>query len=200
MTLINKEYEPGEEYTIITETVIKKDEEENPETAKEFGGDVNIKIGGGYEAPEEEQSEIIPAPEVKIEVAEKVTDGKSKKKRKLFGKDEEEQEYETEIFIPSVEIDEAELAAQASSEGLSREGRNIGMAGLGSSGIEIADEVYDGDKAPVVEDSSTYLGGITEVEEEPEAEEASEDETPQMVNPNINARQLIKDVKIIDSL
>jgi hypothetical protein len=201
---VNKDYEPGEEYTIITETVIQKDEMENPETAKEFGGNVNISLGGAYEAPDEEASEIIPEPEVKVEVAEQISDGKPKKKKKLFGKDEEETpQYETETFIPVVEIDEEELAAQVSSEGLSREGRNIGLSGLGGGGIEIDDTAYDKTVKTVepVEDSTSYLSnGEEEPENIPTLEEEPEEETPQMVNPNVNTRQLIKDVKIIDSL
>jgi len=201
-SIINKEYEPGEEYTVITETVIEKPAEDNPEQVKDFGSDVNINLGRDYEAPEEE-TVIIPEPEIDVEVSEPLVDS-TKKKRKLFGKEElEAYEYEKDAVIPVAEIDEDEINQDVNEQGISREGRNIDFV-AGSNEIEIGDDVYEAQQEglsarDISEQNNDDMNALSPEEIDIDGETDEDDGTSGVSRKDLNTRQLIKDVKIIDS-
>jgi hypothetical protein len=205
LELSGGEYDPGAEYVSITEEVVKKEAEENPEVNDTFGGNTNIILPSVSYQAAEDLIEIIPEPENTIEVAEQF-DGNKKG------------ELEDEMFVPVAEIDEEELKQYASSSGISREDRNISMASDSGIVIEniVEEPAYTVNEAeldaPLPAGSDKYVASISdedniptidEDEDEDEDDDEAEDEENQQssrAKSNINSRQLIQDVRLLDSL
>lgn len=194
-------YNPGEEYVSITENIIKKEAEANPESPESFGGNTNIVLPSvSYEA-EGDIIDALPAPEIEVEVAEQMDSGKKKRKNK-------NDVLEDEMFVPSTEINEEELKQYASAEGITREDRNISVANDAGLVIEnvvaepassVNEEQLD---APLPEGADKYVSPNDGEDVIPTIDEDDEDDEDDSNNmkPSINARQLIQDVKLLDSL
>ena len=197
-----KDYDAGEEYVSITENIIEKEAEENPETAETFGGNTNIVLPSAqYVAADEDASEITPEPEIDVAVLDMSEEAQKKRKKLQKGDDE--------MFIPTADIDEEELQQYASAEGITREDRNISMANDSGLVIEVKETeetLYTANEeqldAPLPEGSEQYVSAneTTDNDTIPTIDEEEEEPEQTNVKPNLNTRQLIQDVKFLDSL